>query len=253
MAPTIHLVRHAQGFHNLTPDNYSMHDPLLTPLGREQCLALQRAFPVPLSTLAAVVASPIKRTIYTALLTFAPTIAAKNLRVVALPELQETSAMPCDTGSPRAELEREFAGQPVDLGLVGEGWDSKTGKWADEAGAIGARAAEARRWLAELVKEMQGEGHVAVVTHGSFLHYLTRDWEGFDGLAGTGWRNTEVRSFGLREEEGGEVGLVETEESRARRSEIGGPSSGGEQATGPAVEEEKANKVLGAEEVSVRA
>ena len=128
-----------------------------------------------------------------------------------------------------------------------EGWDSKSGKWADEAEVISARAGVARRWLAACVRDKQGD--VAVVTHGTFLHYLTEDWEGVDDLAGTGWRNTEVRSFVLQEREGGEVGFVETDESSASRRGLRGQSTLGEQeqATGPAVEEGKAA------EVSVRA
>ena len=72
-----------------------------------------------------IVASPIKRTIYTALLSFEETIKRKDLRIVALPELQETSDLPCDIGSSPEFLAREFKGKPVDLSLVQPGWESK--------------------------------------------------------------------------------------------------------------------------------
>lgn len=67
------------------------------------------------------------RTIYTALLSFEKVIKEKGLKVVALPELQETSNVPCDTGSDVEDLKRmvEERGLPVDLSLVTEGWNVK--------------------------------------------------------------------------------------------------------------------------------
>ena len=41
----LHLVRHAQGFHNLSAANQQLPDPDLTPLGESQCAALRDAFP----------------------------------------------------------------------------------------------------------------------------------------------------------------------------------------------------------------
>ena len=90
------------------------------------------------------------------------------MKVIALPELQETSDLPCDTGSDIAILLEEFADQPVDLGLVVKGWNSKAEKWAATNTAIKKRAREARVWL-----RAREEEHIAVVTHGGFLHFLT--------------------------------------------------------------------------------
>lgn len=160
MAPTIHCVRHAQGYHNLSIANHSMHDPLLTPYGEQQCRDLQKNFPYH-DRVDCVVASPLKRTIYTALLGFPTDIETKDLKVIALPELQETSDLPCDTGSSPAEISKEFQGKPVDIGLVHDGWDSKEGKWAPETSAIEKRAREARRWLMA-----RSEQNIVVVTHG---------------------------------------------------------------------------------------
>ncbi|EKG11514.1 Histidine phosphatase superfamily clade-1 [Macrophomina phaseolina MS6] len=214
MAPAkIHCVRHAQGFHNLTPDNHTMHDPALTDFGKQQCADLQRAFPHH-SRITHVVASPIKRTLWTALLAFGPTLAAKNLRVIALPEVQETSDLPCDTGSDRAELEREFAGQPVDLSRVEDGWNSKKGRWAPTPEAVAERARVARVWLRELAGE---DGEVVVVTHGGLLHTFTQDWSGYDKYGGTGWANTEYRTYSFVPGTGDEARLLETPESRAAR------------------------------------
>lgn len=74
------------------------------------------------------VASPLRRTIRTALLSFEPVFEAhKDFKLVLLPEAQETSDVPCDTGSDPAVLQTDFVdrGQPVDLSLVHEGWNSK--------------------------------------------------------------------------------------------------------------------------------
>lgn len=157
---TIHCIRHAQGFHNISVANHAMHDPLLTPLGEEQCRTLQQNFPY--HNIDLIVASPLKRTIYTALLSFENVLKNNpNMKVVALPELQETSDLPCDTGSSLEELEKEFAGKPVDMSLVIPGWNIKKGKWAPNSPAIEQRAMEARQWLMA-----RPEKEIALVTHG---------------------------------------------------------------------------------------
>lgn len=49
------------------------------------------------------------------------------MKLVALPDVQETSDVACDTGSDPEVLEREFVekGLPVDLGLLRDGWNNK--------------------------------------------------------------------------------------------------------------------------------
>ena len=160
MAPIIHCVRHAQGFHNVSVANHQMHDPLLTQLGEAQCKRLQKNFAA-MKNVDLVVASPLKRTIYTALIGFEPAIREKGLKVIAMPELQETSDLPCDTGSTPEEIAKEFAGKPVDLDLVKQGWNNKKMKWAPTATAIEKRARDARTWLMA-----RPEKEIVVVTHG---------------------------------------------------------------------------------------
>ena len=101
-------------------------DPLLTPLGEDQCVKLRANFPYH-KRVDMVVASPLRRTIYTSLLGFETEIKTNGLKIVALPEIQETSDVPCDTGSDVDVLKKEVdeKGLPVDLGLVVEGWNSK--------------------------------------------------------------------------------------------------------------------------------
>ena len=115
-----------------------------------------------------------RRTLQTALLALHPHLEADpSLRIIALPELQETSGLPCDVGSGIGALKAEFGVQPVDLGGLSEGWEEKRGIFRPTTGETARRAEVARRVLSEI----EG-GRVVVVAHGGLLHYLTEDWEG---------------------------------------------------------------------------
>jgi hypothetical protein len=137
-----------------------------------------------------------------------------------LSELQETSDLPCDTGSSPAKLQDEFSqGQfagTVDLSLVHDGWNSKNGKWSPASSAIERRARDARLWLQDLASRSEGDVDIVVVTHGGYLHYFTGDWEGSERGVGTGWDNTEWRSYEFVEGTA-DASLEETKESRERR------------------------------------
>ncbi|KAJ4381675.1 hypothetical protein N0V86_003039 [Didymella sp. IMI 355093] len=155
-----------------------------------------------------IVASPLLRTLYTALHVFEELLRFKSdLHIIAIPELQETSDLPCDIGSPVEELEKEFEGKPVDFSLVSAGWTDKvTGMFTPQSDHIAARCRKARHFLAGLQAK-----HVAVVAHGAVLHYLTDDWYGAtsgigrqqhaclehrtDASVGTGWYNCEARIY----------------------------------------------------------
>ena len=179
MPPLIHCVRHAQGYHNLSVANHAIRDPDLTSYGKRQCQNLARTFPYH-SSVCLIVASPLRRTLYTALLSFPDQTIRRDIKIIALPEAQETAAVPCDTGSEPAQLKEEFRGQPVDLSLVKDGWNSKVGKWSPNADALRARAKEVRQWL-----KARPEKEIVIVTHGGFLHYLNEDWADFDAVKGT--------------------------------------------------------------------
>lgn len=184
MAPTIHFVRHAQGFHNLSHEAEQLHDPDLTPLGLEQCANLAAHFPHHQS-LTKLVASPMRRTLYTCLHAFGrneTTEADKSsslLPITALPVFQEISLQPCDVGSPVDELAAEFAAK-VDVSHVEPAWTQK-----DEASPyeptlekLLARGRQGRLALREIAGH--GDDHIVVVTHGGILHFLTDDWHGVD-------------------------------------------------------------------------
>ncbi|KAJ5127310.1 phosphoglycerate mutase-like protein [Penicillium atrosanguineum] len=252
MPPKIHLVRHAQGYHNLGIEHMNIHDPLLTDYGKKQCHELRRNFPN-LSGIELLVASPMRRAIYTALEAFLPDYEKPDGRkLIALPELQELSDMPCDVGSSLADLkaEMEAQGAPVDLSGLDENWTEKTGRLGITIERIFERAQYVRQWLMA-----RPEKEIVVVSHGGFLHFLTEDWEeGCKGegtihkpvnqnsaqkldlvgsfqsnqyVTGTGWVNTEFRTYEFGSMANGhaqkchegtnDISLKETVESRRRR------------------------------------
>jgi broad specificity phosphatase PhoE len=148
-----------------------MHDPSLTPLGEEQCRELAENFPYHASV-ELLVSSPLRRAVQTALLSFEPEV-ERGMRIITIPEAQETGSRPADTGTNKDVLEKEFEGQPIDFGLLVEGWNSNTGKWSPVPDAIRERAKEVRKWI-----KSRPEKEVVLVTHGAFLHFLTEDWTG---------------------------------------------------------------------------
>jgi len=212
MAPRIiTLVRHGQAEHNATR-NFLVHDPSLTLLGEAQCHELSKEFPSepPVDLL---VSSPLKRTIQTTLFGFKKQVES-GVKVEILAELQEVEELPCDTGSSRDDLEKEELFKGLDFSSLPDDWNSKKGKWAPDPRSVGERARIARKWL-----KSRSESHVVVVLHGGFLHYLTEDWVDYGNLPGIGWRNTEFRSYTFVDGDEDNASIIETDESKQRRSE----------------------------------
>jgi broad specificity phosphatase PhoE len=183
MPVTIHLVRHAQGLHNLSRENEALHDPQLTDLGKQQCAELKAAFPHH-DKLTRLFASPLRRTLSTCLLSFASETegpGSKYPQVVAIPELQEVSDAPCDTGSDAGTLSREFTGL-VDLSRLYDEWNlaPEWTTWATKLAATDSRAHKARLMLKEMLQFTGDDEHVAIVTHGAFVHFLTNDFYGVE-------------------------------------------------------------------------
>jgi broad specificity phosphatase PhoE len=236
MAPIIHCVRHGQGFHNLGAGCYSLRDPCLTPLGEEQCRALRDISFPDQANISLIAASPLCRTLQSALLTFSPALRSNSSKcspqILALPDAQETSDDPCDTGSDLSALRGIVAENnwPVDLSLITDGWNVKTleSRYSPHSGAIKARARDARillcRKIRELVRNGDTDAQIILVTHGGFLHYFTDDWEDSSQYPGTGWHNCETRSYvfegDFMQDADGDARLTETTESRQRRGKM---------------------------------
>lgn len=114
-----------QAVHNLVYANHAIRDPSLTEQGISTCASLARDFPYH-DTIDAIFVSPLRRAIYTAVHTFRdnPRLRTGELKIIALPLIQETTNVPCDTGSSVADLKAEFEKNqtPVDLSLCEEDW-----------------------------------------------------------------------------------------------------------------------------------
>jgi len=231
MAPIIHCVRHAQGFHNLGVEFHSLPDPKLTPLGEEQCAKLRaNSFPDQ-SHLNLITSSPLTRTLHTAFSTFEPALKNGHCKseILALPDTQETSDYPCDTGSDVEKLQEICKEHkwPVNLDLVQKGWNVKTleNRYSPASDAIKARARDARTRIRQQARELMDHGvqdpQIVLVTHGGYLHYFTDDWEDAGKLNGTGWENTETRAYTFENDpttdDDDHAWLVETEASRKKR------------------------------------
>lgn len=173
MAPTIHLVRHAQGWHNVNVENETMHDPELTPTGVQQCRDLRAQFPHH-DKLTKLIASPMTRTLNTAIHSFGRD---DLYPIKALDVLQELSDLPSDTGSSPAKLKEVF-GDKADLSQVREEWTQKMDGQLFEPtlDKILARAKESRRLIRDIAN-LDSDDHVAVVSHGGFLHWLSDEWQ----------------------------------------------------------------------------
>lgn len=138
---------------------YHILDATLTPKGKEQCRALKEAFPHH-HKVGAVIASPLRRTIQTASLSFGPTLARKEVPFVLHPSLQEVSNMLSDTGmadDPEvikeilpelfAEDELEFDLEKIDASAVHQGWNSKVSQ-------LSILAAKARLTIVQFRKDI---------------------------------------------------------------------------------------------------
>ncbi|EPE33227.1 Phosphoglycerate mutase-like protein [Glarea lozoyensis ATCC 20868] len=203
MPPLLYLVRHAEAEHNVT-HNPNTRDALLTEKGIQQCEKLKKLSESFHHEIDLVVASPLRRTIQTAVYSFGPVLAKTGL--ILLPDAQEVSGMPCNIGLDRKDLEIEavtmFKGDE----------DVLEGAYSTTPSAVKARAVRLRQWL-----YVRPEKVIVVFTHGAFLHYLTEDWSGpiyfgkeigyavdeEDGSSpprGTGYLNCEVRQFTFSKE-----------------------------------------------------
>lgn len=175
MVPTIYLIRHAEGYHNLSAENSVLPDPGLTPLGEMQCEEIRRKFLLH-DQITHLVASPMRRTLYTCLKSFSPAV-KRGVRPIALPDAQEGSTNLCNIGSSPADIQKEF-GDDVDLRLVHERWNDRSpaSKYEVTTEKLEARARHVRLFLRDLMKQDGASAQIVLVTHGRILHFITEDW-----------------------------------------------------------------------------
>lgn len=170
MAPysTLHLVRHAEGYHQLPRDHPHVHirDALLTETGKQQAKEFCSTFPYHDRT-DLLCASPLQRTLQTAQLAFAPEL-GRGMTILAVPEAMEAGPDPSDTGSPASNLRKNFDSGVVDFHLLTEDWFVKAGINAPNDPHLRERARRLRHFL-----RARPEKNIVLVTHGLFAHYVT--------------------------------------------------------------------------------
>lgn len=200
MASTVHLVRHAESEHNISKD-FSQLDPPLTTLGHTQAAQLVTTFPHP-GRIAAILSSPLRRAIQTSIAGFSHVLDKRyydplsglgvenGIELTLEPDLQERSALPCDTGSGRQTLEKEFSG--LDLEGLSEGWQVKAGPYAADDESVRQRAKRMREKLEQLQAALDGKERrdIVVVTHGVFMKFLSGE-EDID-LPKAGWKSYTI-------------------------------------------------------------
>ncbi|PLB48694.1 phosphoglycerate mutase family protein-like protein, partial [Aspergillus steynii IBT 23096] len=204
MPPTLYVIRHAQGEHNVN-DSHHLRDALLTETGKAQCKELQEKFPH-LEDIEVILASPLRRTIQTAAFTFTPELGKRQVPVILVPKAQEISGLRCDIGHEASVMKSEapkliadaapaWDATNLDITFVDESWNSKQGIYAPNLTAVRQRAADMRNWIYN-----RPEKHIALVNHRGFLHYLTEDWTGYVRGKGTGYLNCEYRKLEFTED-----------------------------------------------------
>ncbi|KAI3326296.1 histidine phosphatase superfamily [Xylariaceae sp. AK1471] len=207
MAPTIHIVRHAQALHNASMD-FNIHDPELTELGLSQCSRLASEFPH-FDEIECVIASPMTRTIQTAQEGFKPF--TQHRGVVLLSILRENGISPSDTGSSREVLELRFSNTLLNYSLLEPDWVDKGYNSRYPPRNVTVRARSARLYIRAISQKWRSSNaHIVVVTHGDFIQYLTKD-------QGPMFENAEWRSYQFERRRDPEADLVETAASRSRR------------------------------------
>ncbi|KAF2175963.1 phosphoglycerate mutase-like protein [Zopfia rhizophila CBS 207.26] len=214
MASQIHLIRHAESVHNVSKD-FSQLDPSLTQLGFQQAAQLVQTFPYS-ERVAVVLTSPLQRAIQTTLAAF-PHVLDKcyfdpnsgygiqnGAKLVIDPDLQERSALPCDTGSHRSTLEKAFP--RLSFERLEENWQLKEGLYSADDEAVEERVRRVRRSLENLIGQLEDKEKkdVVVVTHGVFMKFVTGDLD--IDLPKAGWK-----SYTLRKDDGNGFVLVPVE------------------------------------------
>ncbi|KAI8955800.1 histidine phosphatase superfamily [Xylaria longipes] len=173
MPPTINIVRHAESRHNVELNGDNLRDPSLTTKGMRQAKALGTQFPNMQSVKRLLISSPMRRAVQTALLAFNPLI-QQGMNIILIPELQEGSARPSDTGSPPGDLQDEF-GNLVDVQFLSDDWfsaDASASYGGRDQKKVAERARQSRLYIRSVAKTLGDSDHLVVVAHGGFIKHL---------------------------------------------------------------------------------
>ncbi|WFD36278.1 hypothetical protein MCUN1_003156 [Malassezia cuniculi] len=185
----------AESDQNATQDSTILDAPL-TALGKQQAARVPALTAALQQSVDVILSSPLRRTLQTTAAAYAPAISrlGGHKSVVVLPQLQECNAVPCDTGSSRAELESDSEFAIFDLSALTDDWTSKAGFYAADDASLNARA----QWIRQHLRE-RPENEIALVAHGDILRRMIGDLD-------YPWNNAEIRAFSF------DPAAVETDE-----------------------------------------
>ncbi|CAG8972931.1 hypothetical protein HYALB_00001351 [Hymenoscyphus albidus] len=165
----------------------TLHDPALTPTGLLQCLHASHKFPY-LHHIDYIFASPMRRTLQTALATFMPILSLEK-KIVAWREIREFGNGRPNTGHKLKELKEVYDSKRVDLRLVPEGWEynsendgitcpccrnSRPERVRPALQILRRVVLEGGEWKGMPFRKATRDVHIAFVTHGAFLASLLR-------------------------------------------------------------------------------
>ncbi|GAB7343018.1 hypothetical protein MBLNU457_g1108t1 [Dothideomycetes sp. NU457] len=221
MAPTLHMVRHAEGYHNSAHMGENIKDPFLTDKGKGQCEELCKNFPHH-DKIELLMASPMKRTIQTCKYSFQPVVDRLG-KILLAPLAQEASDEAMDTGSSTQELKDAF-GDLIDTHRADDVfpyWNRNIGKFDTDPRSQMERARQLRCYIMGMQHK-----HVVLVTHGSFAHAITGNFTAEGEETTRMWNNAECRSYTFDESSGEEARIEETEESKKNRPDLKKQDSG---------------------------
>ena len=168
---TVYYMRHFEALHNILPNNYSIPDPELSPLGQTQASdVIDMIKDIPSIDL--IVCSPLSRTLQTYLLVFNN---QRNLPLIVHPDLQEVCSEPCDVGSSVDDLKKKFPILSDELDTFERTFGDSG--WLDKINPeniyspkqVKKRTERLLHWLMN-----RSEKHIFVISHNLFLRELLR-------------------------------------------------------------------------------
>ncbi|KAE8412676.1 histidine phosphatase superfamily [Aspergillus pseudocaelatus] len=187
MQERIHLVRHAEGLHNLRNDP-TIPDASLSERDFDFAEDLGHRFIRDYSNcVGAIISSPLRRTIQTSLAAFPRILdsaqyaessgvgANKGVMLALDANVQEITDLPCNTGSKVDTLTKEFPGLKSEIERLDKNWHKKAGPDSPLPQPLSERRAAIlnplQKTLADL-KNKQMSDDIIVVTHQGVIALL---------------------------------------------------------------------------------
>ncbi|KIW67197.1 hypothetical protein PV04_06464 [Phialophora macrospora] len=192
MSRKVHLVRHAEGLHNLLNDP-TIPDAPLSERGLNLAEDLGRRFIHDNSdSVGAVLVSPLRRAIQTSLATLPRVLSAAHypansglgvrtggVTLVLDPDLQEISTPACNVGSPPNALLADFPELEAQIRRLPSRWFEKTGQWSPAPAAVAQRKIRILQRLWDVCEQLRanpdGREDIVVVTHEGVILELVPD------------------------------------------------------------------------------